>query len=106
MSAAQGTRPGQSPADEGRLTPEEAASHPQRSLLLSAAVTAQAVHDVLATAADPDEAVRRLVDLANDAGGPDNVTCVVADVADVAGIDGEAPDGQVVSRGGHVVSDG
>jgi serine/threonine protein phosphatase PrpC len=26
--------------------------------------------------------VRRLVDLANDAGGPDNVTCVVADVRD------------------------
>jgi PPM family protein phosphatase len=100
----------QSLIDEGRLTPEEAASHPQRSLLLRAlqgsgvaadlklhearpgdryllcsdglsiVVPVQAVHDTLATAADPDDAVRRLVDLANDAGGPDNVTCVVADV--------------------------
>jgi protein phosphatase len=43
-------------------------------------VPVQAVRDTLATVADPDDAVRRLVDLANDAGGPDNVTCVVADV--------------------------
>jgi serine/threonine protein phosphatase PrpC/DNA-binding transcriptional MerR regulator len=100
--------------DEGRLTPEEAASHPRRSLLLralqgggvtadlklhearvgdryllcsdglSAVVPAAAVSEVLAGAPDPDGAVRRLVDLANDAGGPDNVTCVVADVTGVA----------------------
>ena len=101
----------QSLIDEGRLTPEEAASHPQRSLLLralqgdgaamadlklrearpgdryllcsdglSAVVPPARVHETLLTAADPDEAVRRLVDLANAAGGPDNVTCVVADV--------------------------
>ena len=102
----------QSLIDEGRLTPDEAASHPQRSLLLralegsgvaadlklhearagdryllcsdglSTVVPVQAVRDTLATVADPDDAVRRLVDLANDAGGPDNVTCVVADVVD------------------------
>ncbi|GLY90177.1 MerR family transcriptional regulator [Actinoallomurus iriomotensis] len=102
----------QSLIDEGRLTPEEGASHPQRSLLLralagrgvaadlklrearpgdryllcsdglSAVVPLPAVQDTLAAAADPDDAVRRLVDLANDAGGPDNVTCVVADVVE------------------------
>jgi serine/threonine protein phosphatase PrpC len=100
----------QSLIDEGRLTPEEAASHPQRSLLLralqgggaaadlklrearpgdryllcsdglSAVVPAEAVLGALTTVTEPDEAVRRLVDLANDAGGPDNITCVVADV--------------------------
>lgn len=29
---------------------------------------------------DPEEAVRRLVGLAREAGGPDNVACAVADV--------------------------
>ncbi len=95
---------------EGRLTPEEAASHPQRSLLiralhgegvtadlklhdaqpgdryllcsdgLSAVVPPAAVLETLTTIPDPDEAVRRLVDLALEHGGPDNVTCVIADV--------------------------
>jgi protein phosphatase len=103
----------QSLIDEGRLTPDEAASHPQRSLLLralqgggvtadlklhearpgdryllcsdglSVVVPVRAVRDVLVATAEPDDAVRRLVDLANDAGGPDNVTCVVADVAEL-----------------------
>jgi PPM family protein phosphatase len=102
----------QSLIDEGRLTPEEAVSHPQRSLLmralqgtgvaadlrlrearprdryllcsdgLSTVVSVPAVRAALTTATDPDDAVRRLVDLANDAGGPDNVTCVVADVTE------------------------
>lgn len=122
----------QSMIDDGSLTPEEAASHPQRALLLKALVggagpvaggpgpvagragpAAVAVAcrpdvrlpEVLAgdryllcsdglsavvdeadlaaaviAADDPEEAVRRLVDLARAAGGPDNVACVVADV--------------------------
>lgn len=100
----------QSLVDEGRLTSEEAASHPQRALLLralhgagvepdlhlrearagdryllcsdglSTVVDTAAVKDVLRAAPDPDDAVTRLVGLANAAGGPDNVTCVVADV--------------------------
>ncbi|GAA1355801.1 MerR family transcriptional regulator [Saccharothrix algeriensis] len=95
---------------EGRLTEEEALSHPQRSMLVRALHGGRvepdlALHDalpgdryllcsdglhtvvpqddlglVLRRAADPDEAVRRLVDLANANGGPDNVVCVVADV--------------------------
>ncbi len=99
--------------DEGRITEEEAASHPQRALLLralahdsgpaadvllrdveagdryllcsdglSAVVPADEVRRVLTVAGGPHEAVRELVTLANDRGGPDNVSCVVADVTD------------------------
>jgi serine/threonine protein phosphatase PrpC len=105
----------QSLLDEGRITPEEAASHPQRSLLLRAidgsaavradtslhdavagdryllcsdglttALPAQAIQDTLRTAGDPDLAVTRLIEAANDAGGPDNIACVVADIVRVA----------------------
>ncbi|GAA2369106.1 MerR family transcriptional regulator [Streptomyces cuspidosporus] len=102
----------QSMVDEGRLSPEEATSHPQRSLLLraltggrdaatadirlhdawpgdryllcsdglSAVVPAEDVRRVVGSAPDPEGAVRQLVALANRAGGPDNVSCVVADV--------------------------
>ncbi|MFG2787430.1 MerR family transcriptional regulator [Streptomyces sp. NPDC048419] len=97
----------QSLIDEGRLTPEEATTHPQRSLLLKALGTADPdlrlqdaapgdryllcsdglpavlpdarIRQLLA-AGTPDEAVVALVDAANEAGGPDNVSCVVADV--------------------------
>ena len=37
--------------------------------------------------ADPDEAAKELVRLANEAGGRDNITCVVVDVVDDAGRD-------------------
>ncbi|MET7984344.1 MULTISPECIES: MerR family transcriptional regulator [unclassified Streptomyces] len=104
----------QSMIDEGRLTPEEAATHPQRAILLRALGAAASVpdlrlHDVrpgdryllcsdglsgvvpdegierlLTSAPDPDGAVRALVGAANDAGGPDNVSCVVADVVEVS----------------------
>ncbi|MFF3273191.1 MerR family transcriptional regulator [Streptomyces chrestomyceticus] len=101
----------QSLVEEGRLTPEEAESHPQRALLfraldgsdgvepevglrearpgdryllcsdgLSAVVPSDAVREVLGAAPDPGRAVRDLVALAHDAGAPDNVSCVVADV--------------------------
>ncbi|MFE2462848.1 MerR family transcriptional regulator [Streptomyces sp. NPDC059402] len=97
--------------DEGRITPEEAASHPQRSMLVRAlgrgadATADLRLHDagdgdryllcsdglptvvpdgeiqrVLTDAPEPGRAVRELVALANGAGGPDNVSCVVADV--------------------------
>ncbi|MFF1376420.1 MerR family transcriptional regulator [Streptomyces sp. NPDC058308] len=104
----------QSLLDEGRITPEEASSHPQRSLLLralthggdatpdvrlhdarpgdryllcsdglSAVVPDEEVRRVLGAAADPEQAVRELVALANALGGPDNVSCVVADVVEL-----------------------
>ncbi|MGW3723948.1 MerR family transcriptional regulator [Streptomyces sp. NPDC000851] len=105
----------QSMIDEGRLTPEEAASHPDRALLLksltgttpaspdlhlhdthpgdrfllcsdglSTVVPDARIRQVLTAPSSPDEAVRALVDAANAAGGPDNVSCVVADVVETA----------------------
>jgi serine/threonine protein phosphatase PrpC len=96
--------------DDGRITPEEAGSHPQRSLLLRALgdfssepdlelrearpgdrylLSSDGLHEVadpdavtrvLLTVADPDQAVTELVALAIAGGGPDNITCIVADV--------------------------
>ena len=105
----------QSLLDEGRISAEEAANHPQRSLILRAldsrtdaepdlslrevlagdryllcsdglsdVVTEETLHRALLAIDDPDEAVIQLVDLANRAGGPDNITCIVADVIDSA----------------------
>jgi PPM family protein phosphatase len=47
---------------------------------LSPVLDDRAIRDVLASAAAPAGAVRQLVALAEDAGGPDNVTAVVIDV--------------------------
>jgi protein phosphatase len=49
---------------------------------LSPVVGAAAIRGVLAAAADPGEAVRQLVVLADEAGGPDNVSVIVVDVGD------------------------
>lgn len=111
--------------DEGRISLEEAAEHPRRSMLMRTlqdgttvepdlffhegksgdrylvcsdgvtAVLADAeIHQVLAAAPEPDEAVARLIELANLGGGPDNITCVVADLVD--GPDAPAADGPAV----------
>ena len=108
----------QSLIDAGRLTAEEAWSHPQRSLLLKAlgATGAEAaspdlsLHDAQAgdryllcsdgltavvpvaairetlsePGSAPEDVVRRLIELANAAGGPDNIACAVADVTEAA----------------------
>jgi protein phosphatase len=107
----------QSLVDEGRLSPEEANVHPQRSLImraldgraepeldlsmrearpgdryllcsdgLSDVVSEDTIRDTLALP-DPQQVVDRLIELALRGGGPDNVTCVVAEV-----IDGPLPD--------------
>lgn len=104
----------QSMLDDGRISPEEAASHPQRALLiraladganatpdlrlhdarlgdryllcsdgLSTVVPIEDVRQVVTTVSDPEQAVRRLVNLANRAGGPDNISCVIADVVEL-----------------------
>ncbi|MCU1630539.1 MAG: protein serine/threonine phosphatase [Pseudonocardia sp.] len=103
----------QSLIDEGRITEEEAHTHPQRSLLLRA-ITGQEVEpsltirearagdryllcsdglsgpvsdetlaDTLREYRDPRECADRLIELALRGGGPDNITCIVADVLDV-----------------------
>ncbi|SDO92826.1 Serine/threonine protein phosphatase PrpC [Streptomyces sp. cf386] len=105
----------QSMIDEGRLTPEEATTHPQRMLLLkSLSPTTPATPDLRLQDAEPgdryllcsdglsrvvpdadirrllnstpapDTAVHALIAAANEAGGPDNVSCVVADVVEGA----------------------
>ena len=102
----------QSLVDEGRITEEEASSHPQKSLILRAMtgtevepdlsirearvgdrylVCSDGLSDVVSPdtildalrAGDPQDSADRLVELALRAGGPDNVTCIVADVIDV-----------------------
>ena len=50
---------------------------------LYSVVSMERLQEVLSTVADPDDVVRQLIDLANQAGGPDNITCVVADVVEL-----------------------
>jgi PPM family protein phosphatase len=102
----------QSLIDEGRISEHEASHHPQRSLLLKAltghevepsltvrearagdryllcsdglsgVVSAETLAEGL-TIDEPQACVDRLVELALKGGGPDNITCIVADVVDV-----------------------
>lgn len=98
--------------DEGQLSPDEAETHPQRSLLLralgsneveptfatleavaadrymlcsdglSGVVSDETLEEILNTISDPHQAADRLVQLALRGGGPDNVTVLVADLVD------------------------
>jgi protein phosphatase len=105
----------QSLVDEGRISPDDVATHPQRSMLLraldgradvepdltlleaqpgdrfllcsdglSGVVSEETLHKTLATVGNLDEVVLQLVELAIRGGGPDNITCIVADVVDSA----------------------
>ncbi|MET8850076.1 protein phosphatase 2C domain-containing protein [Amycolatopsis sp. NPDC004625] len=47
---------------------------------LSGPVSEATLRDVLATDAEPEAVIPELIRLANEGGGPDNITCVVADV--------------------------
>jgi len=97
--------------DQGRITPEQANTHPQRSLLmraldgrevepdlsmrqarlgdryllcsdgLSGVVSGETILEAL-LGTTPRDAVDRLVELALKGGGPDNITVVVADIVD------------------------
>ncbi|GAA1077303.1 PP2C family protein-serine/threonine phosphatase [Kitasatospora arboriphila] len=104
--------------DEGRITPEEAETHPQRSLLmraldgrgqvepdlsirevragdrylicsdgLSGPVSHQTLEATLGSYYAPQQTVQELIQLALRGGGPDNITCIVADVIDVGATD-------------------
>jgi PPM family protein phosphatase len=103
----------QSLVDEGKISEDDVATHPHRSLLLraldgrtiadpdlsthetmagdryllcsdglSGVVTEQTLHQTLSSVWDPDKAALQLVELAIKGGGPDNITCIVADVVD------------------------
>ncbi|HUR73924.1 MAG TPA: PP2C family serine/threonine-protein phosphatase [Sporichthya sp.] len=107
--------------DEGRITAAEAAVHPQRSLLLRALdgrsnpepdLSVREVHlgdryllcsDGLSgvvpdaelqgalTGTTLDEAAEALIQLALRGGGPDNITCIVADVVEVDAATSDLP---------------
>lgn len=98
--------------DEGQITPEEALTHPRRSVLMRAlstdhlpepdldrieiqagdrfllcsdGVTAVLDDGMLAellSTGEPDAVVGRIIDLANERGGPDNITAIIADVVE------------------------
>ena len=102
----------QSLIDEGRITEDEAATHPQRSLLLKAltghevepnltirearagdryllcsdglsgVVSYETLGDTIKIP-DAQACADRMIELALRGGGPDNITCIVADVVDI-----------------------
>src|SRR5689334_20682501 len=106
--------------DEGAITAEEASHHPHRSLVtqvlqgkpiepnysvreavpgdryllcsdgLSNVVSMATMGDVLRDYRDQEECSERLIDLALRAGGPDNITVIVADICEVDDTDPDA----------------
>jgi protein phosphatase len=58
---------------------------------LSGVVSSDTIGATLLANEDPQDAVNELVDLALRAGGPDNITCVVADVVDDGETSGDDP---------------
>jgi len=106
----------QSLVDSGLLSPEDARYHPQRSIItqsvqgmefeaaqsllpvrvsdrfllcsdgLSDIVTDQSIERAMASHAEPQQCAEQLVKLALQAGAPDNVTVIVADVVKVGSV--------------------
>jgi protein phosphatase len=58
---------------------------------LSGVVSDETLRDTLAAFPDPDGAARQLIDLAIRGGGPDNITCIVADVVELGPGSGPVP---------------
>lgn len=56
---------------------------------LSDVVTAGGLRETLIANPDPEEAARHLIELANEGGGPDNITCLIADVLKRDAAEGE-----------------
>jgi hypothetical protein len=51
---------------------------------LSGVVSDETLRETMATIEDPEAVTRQLIELALHGGGPDNITCIVADVVDTA----------------------
>lgn len=114
---------------EGRLSPEEAASHPQKAIItralgidpevevdtypvdlrpgdrlllcsdgLTNMVADTAIAGILRRQPDPQQAAEQLVDMANDAGGDDNITVVVIDALDDTTPEGAAASAALGAR--------
>ena len=47
-------------------------------------VSDETLRETMATIEDPEAVTRQLIELALHGGGPDNITCIVADVVDTA----------------------
>jgi PPM family protein phosphatase len=117
--------------DEGQITREEAAHHPQRSIItraigvsrevdvdsmtldleagdqvllcsdgLTGVVSDEDIASELTQDDDAESALQRLIDLANDGGGPDNITAILLRVSDT---DPEAAAAAPRSNGGQPV---
>lgn len=75
---------------------------------LSGVVSADTIIETLSTIDDPGECAEELINLALRGGGPDNITCVIADVVPAGSIDAQTPqvvgaaavDRNLPSRGG------
>lgn len=109
--------------ETGQITPEEAETHPQRSVVLrvlgdsegdvtldeslreavvgdrwllcsdglSGVVSPETILETLASVDDPGQCAEDLVQLALRAGGPDNITVVIADVVDAETVSPQPP---------------
>ncbi|MCW2541968.1 MAG: pstP [Frankiales bacterium] len=125
----------QSLVDSGRLTPEEATHHPRKSVILRAmtgtevdpdisirearigdryllctdglsdVVSSETLLDTLAEGT-PQGCADRLIELALRGGGPDNVTCIVADVVEETHGDDRPVIGGAVMDPAHAVDSG
>jgi hypothetical protein len=109
---------------EGKLTPEQAERHPQRSILtralgvdddvepyqltldlhegdrlllcsdgLTGMLRDDEIQQILEAEPDPQAAAEQLVEVANRAGGDDNITVIVIDVGDRTGTQGRTDSG-------------
>jgi PPM family protein phosphatase len=58
---------------------------------LSGVVSDETLRDTLANIGDPDACARQLIDLAIRGGGPDNITCIIADVVDSGAVPAQQP---------------
>jgi PPM family protein phosphatase len=114
--------------EEGRIQPEEAATHPHRSIItraigvdvdldvdtltielhdgdrvllcsdgLTGPVSDEEIEDVVTEADDLDAAAAHLVEMANDAGGPDNITVVLLEYSSDEPEEERSPEAQTAS---------